>query len=108
MIFQYDVAIERNYKRRDFVGTLTRHIFEEPKLIQTFDKSHGISRLVEKRLKPRINLRWMASYRTIFMISFALIFGKLLFGGSFFGFFLLILFKLLIIFVLAAYEFLFK
>lgn len=106
--FQYGADIERNYRRIDFVGVLARHVFEAPKSIHSFDKAYGISRMVEKRLKARVNLRWMATYRTLFIIIIALIIGKLLCGGSFPGFILLILLKICLTFVFALYDFFFK
>lgn len=90
------------------MGQIARRILESPIIVQTFEKSHGSSQLVERRLRPRVNLRWLASYRTVFIIILSFLFGKLLFGGSFFGFFMLILFKISMTFLLATYELLFK
>lgn len=101
---KYATEIEKYYNRNDLIGMIARNLLEPPRDVQTFEKSDGSSYLVEARLKPRINLRWMASYRTIILIFLSLIFGKLIFGGSFFGFFLMILFKLLFIFILSVYE----
>lgn len=105
---KYATEIEKYYKRNGLIGIIARNLLEPPRDVQTFEKSDGSSYLVETRLKPRINLRWMATYRTIIFIFLSLIFGKLIFGGSFFGFILMIFFKLLLIFILSAYEFIFK
>lgn len=105
---KYATEIEKYYKRNDFIGIVAHNLLEPSRLHQTFEKSDGSSQLVETRLKPRINLRWIASYRTIIFIFLSLIFGKLIFGTSFFGFFLMVFFKLSFIFILSAYEFLFK
>lgn len=106
--FQYAVEIEQCYRRTDFIGRIAHRILESPTVVQTFEKSHGSSKLVERQLRPRLNLRWLASYRTIIIIILSFLFGKLIFGGSFFGFFMLIMFKLSMTFLLATYEFLFK
>lgn len=106
--FQYAVEIEQLYRRSDLVGRIARRVLESPRIIQTFEKSHGSSELVERRLRPRVNLRGLASYRTVFIICLSFLVGKLLFGGSFFGFFMLILFKVTMTLLLATYEFVFK
>lgn len=90
------------------MGRLARRILEAPRIVQSFEKSHGSSELIERQLRPRINLRWMASYRTVIIVILSLLIGKLLFGGSLSGFLTLILFKILMTFLLAFYEFLFK
>lgn len=102
------MEIEQLYRRPDLVGRIAHRVLESPRIIQTFEKSHGSSELVERRLRPRVNLRGLASYRTVIIIALSLFVGKLLFGGSLFGFFLLVLFKITITFLLATYEFVFK
>lgn len=105
---KYGREIEMYYQRNDLTGMIARNLLEPPRIHQTFEKFHGTSHLVENRLKPRINLRWIASYRTIIFIFLSLIFGKLIFGQSLTGFFLMIFLKLLLIFISSTYEFLFK
>lgn len=101
---KYSRELENYYERTDVVGIVARHILDAPRTIQTFEKSNGVSRLIESRLGPRINLRWMASYRTQSIIAFSLIIGKLLFGQPIFGLFVLICIKFLTIFVASTYE----
>lgn len=108
MIIQYAVEIEQCYRRHDIIGQIAHRVLESPRIVQTFEKSHGSSQLVERQLRPRVNLRGLASYRTVILIMLSFIIGKLLFGGSFFGFFMLILFKITTTFLLASYELLFK
>lgn len=105
--FQYAVEIEQLYRRQDLLGRVARRVLESPRIVQTFEKSHGSSELIERELRPRINLRGLASYRTIIIIFLSFLVGKLLFGGSLFGFFMLILFKITMVLLLATYEFLF-
>lgn len=106
--FQYAVEIEQLYRRQDLVGRIAQRVLESPRIVQTFEKSHGSSVLVERQLRPRVNLRGLATYRTIIIIALSFCVGKLLLGGSFFGLFLLIIFKIAITFLLATYEFVFK
>lgn len=111
--FQYAVEIEQCYRRSDLIGRIARRILESPRIVQSFEKSHGSSNLVERRLRPRINLRGLASYRTIIQIIILSVFiGKLLggslIGGSFFGLFMLIVSKAMLTLILASYEVLFE
>lgn len=106
--FQYAGEIEQLYRRPDFIGRIARRVLESPIIVQTFEKSHGSSQLIERRLRPRVNLRWIASYRSVIIFILSLLFGKFIFGGSLLGFILLILFKITMTFMLATYEFLFK
>lgn len=101
---KYSRELENYYERTDVIGIVARHILDAPRIVRTFEKSNGISRLVESRLGPRINLRWMASYRTQSIIAFSLIIGKLLFGQPIFGLFVLICIKFLTISVASTYE----
>lgn len=105
---KYARELEIYYQRNDLIGIIARNVLEPPRLHQTFEKSRGTSHLVENQLNPRINLRWIASYRTIIFIILSLIFGKLIFGQSLTGLFFMIFFKLLFIFISSTYEFLFK
>lgn len=101
---QYSEDLQDYWNRNDFVGKLTHRLLEPPVSIRTFEKSHGTSRLRENYLGARLNLRWIASYKTIAIIFLSLLFGQLLYGIPVFGFFLLILFKFFSIFLFAAYD----
>lgn len=101
---KYSRELENFYKRADVVGFIARNTLDAPRTIQTFEKSSGTSRLVESQLGPRVNLRWMASYRTLSFVAFALIIGKLLFGRPALGLFVLIFIKFLTVIVASTYE----
>lgn len=104
ILSKYSRDLENYYESAGFIGFIARHILDAPRTIRTFEKSNGISRLVETRLGPRINLRWMASYRTQAIIAFSFIIGKLLFGQPIIGFFVLIFIKFMTIFVASTYD----
>lgn len=101
---KYSRELENYYKRPDIIGFVARHTLDAPRTIETFEKSNGVSRLVESRLGPRINLRWMASYRTMSIIAFSLVIGKLVFGRPILGFIVLIFIKVLTISIVSAYD----
>lgn len=101
---KYRRELDEYYKRADFFGNIARHILDAPNTFHAFEKSSGISKLVESRVGPRINLRWTASYRTLSIVAASLIIGRLLFGRSIHGFFLLILIKFLTIFIASTYD----
>lgn len=103
-VFQYGSNFESVYHRNDFAGILCRHLLEPPRTIKTFEKCRGVSQLVESRLGPRVNLRWLASYRFLILILLSSLLGKLIFGGPLFGFFVLIVIKFLIVFFVSAYD----
>ena len=87
------------------VGHLAHQLLVPPMTIQSFDKSHGVSRLYEERVGPRVNLRWLGSFRTLIIIFVSLLFGHLVYASPIFGVSLLIAFKIVIILAFCLYEF---
>lgn len=86
------------WNRNDKWGQLCRQLLAPPIVTKTFDKTKTTTRLLEKRLGPRISLRCLASYQTFSIIILSFIFGQLFFGMSSIG-------LLLLIFVYILYKF---
>lgn len=84
------------WNRTDLVGKLSRRILQPPVVIQNFDKTQGVSLVQYKNLGPRLSLRLLASYKTIFLMFLAMFAGHIIFGSAGYGIFLLCLLFLLV------------
>lgn len=73
-------------------------------IIQSFDKSIGYSQLQEKKVGPRITLRYLAAYKTFGVILLSFIMGQLIIGTPSYGFLLLILISLVYLLILALID----
>lgn len=83
--------METFWHRGDLVGRIARQVLSAPLVVHSFDKSHGISRVCEQRLTPRINLRPLASYQAVSLIALSFTCGQLVYGVPSFGFIALLL-----------------
>lgn len=65
----YGAQLERGWRRRDLLGRCARQLLSAPLRVHSFDKSQGVSRVCERRLGPRVNLRPLASWQAIVLVA---------------------------------------
>lgn len=87
----YPQQLEQFWYRNDLVGRCARQLLSGPLVVHSFDKTTGVSRVCEQRLRPRINLRPLASYRTLALLGCSFVAGQLWWGVPSFGFLTLLL-----------------
>lgn len=87
------------WHRHDQMGRMARQILEPPLTVHSFDKSRGVSMVNERHLGPRLNLRFLATYKTLALIVASFGFGQLMFGVPSFGFLLLLAMTMFCLFV---------
>lgn len=85
--------------RSDLWGKLSRQILSPPLVAQTFDKSLGVCVLKEDQLGPRVCLRLLASYKSLFIIFCSFLTGYIMFNAPSYGFMLLITIAFLYVFI---------
>ncbi|XP_055625696.1 sphingomyelin phosphodiesterase 4 [Toxorhynchites rutilus septentrionalis] len=76
--------------RGDLWGKLSRQILSPPLVAQTFDKSQGVCVLKEDQLGPRVCLRMLASYKSLFVVFCSFLTGYVMFNAPSYGFMLLV------------------
>lgn len=97
---QYHNELEDSWYRTDLVGRLARQVLSAPLVVHSFDKTRGESRVCEQHLRPRVNLRPLASYQAIVLVGMSFVVGQLAFGVPSFGFIGLLLLVGMYVFVL--------
>lgn len=99
----YPRQLEQCWYRNDLVGRCARQVLSAPLVVHSFDKSDGVSRVCERRLRPRVNLRPLASFRALSLIGGSFLVGQLWWGVPSFGFIALVLLAAMYVLVMGVF-----
>lgn len=89
LAFQFSRELKDIWNRNDIWGKLLRPLLLPPIEAENIEKFSSHSILRHESLGPRINLRFLAAYKSLALIMCSLFIGYLFFGGPGVGFFLL-------------------